>query len=113
MYLSETKVLNDKIKQQNAEIERLELKCTDYVKIIQQMEETNEALKQQLQEKETMLESLNNSGDFESDVLSEEVSCESCEEETSSHERVSSSSSPASQLHAKRSYSELSNQVIS
>ena len=91
----------------------MELKCTNYLETIQQMEEANKALKQQLQEKETMLESLNNSGDFESDVLSEEVSCESCEEETSSNERVSSSSSPPPQLCARRCYSDLSYQVIS
>ena len=119
LYFNETKVLKQKIKQQNAEIERLELKCTDYIKTVQQLEETNEAFKKQLQEKETLLESLNNSaGDFESDVLFEEVSFKSCEEETSCNERVSSSlnsysSSPTSQTRTKKSYSEISNQVIS
>ena len=119
LYLNETKVLKQKIKQQNVEIEKLELKCTDYIKTVQQLEETNEALKKQLQEKDTLLESLNNSADnFESDVLFEEVSFKSCEEETSSNERVSSSSygyssSPTSQIRAKRSYSEIPNQVIS
>lgn len=119
LYLNETMVLKQKIKQQNTEIERLELKCTNHIKTVQQLEETNEALKKQLQEKETFLERLNNSaGDFESDVLFEEVSFRSCEEETSSNERVSSSSysyssSPVPQIRAKGSYSELPNQVVS
>ena len=115
LYLSERTVLNEKIKQQNAEIKRLELKCTDYVKKIQQMEETNEALRQLPEEKEITFESSNNSGDF--DFLSQELSCESSDEETSSNDRVSSSLFSASRFHArswsKRSYSEIPYQVIS
>ena len=106
LYLSETKVLKQKIKLQNAEIKRLELKCANYVKTMQELEEANEALKEQLQKKETLLESLNDSaGDIESDMLSEEVSFKSCEEETSSNEK---DSSPTSQTREKRSYSESS-----
>ena len=115
LYLSETTVLNEKIKQQNAEIERLELNCTNYVKKIQQMEETSEALRQLTEEKETIFVTLDNSGDF--DFQSQELSCESSDEETSSNDRVSSSLFPAPLFHAKswskRSYSEMPYQVIS
>ena len=118
LYLNETKVLKQEVKQQNAEIKRLELQCTDYAKTIQQLEETNEALKEQLQERETLLKSLNKSaGDFESEVSFEE-SDDSYEEETSNYKEFGSlsysySTSPAPQTFKKRSYSEPKNQVVS
>ena len=118
LYLNETKILKQQVKQQNAEIKRLELQCTDYVKTIQQLEETNEALKEQLQERETLLESLNKSAsDFEPEVSFEE-SDDSYEEETSNYKEFGSlsysySTSPAPQTLKKRSYSEPENQVVS
>lgn len=132
MHLNETKTLKQKIEQQNAEVKRLELNCTNNATTIQQLEETisilkksnedlkqsNEDLKVQLQTKETLLENLNKStADLEFEVSFEETSFDSCEEETTCNKRVSGrlhsySSSPTSQTHRNRSCSELPNQVV-
>ena len=103
----------------------MHLNCTHYATTIQHLEETvsalqnsNENLKAQLQEKETLLETLNSSVTFESEVSLENVSFGSCEEETTYDKRVSSQSysyssslDSATPAHKKRSYSELPNQV--
>ena len=127
MHLNETKALKQKIEQQNAEIKKLQSNCTEYTTSIKKLEETistlqdsNEGLKAQLEEKEALLEVLNNSSvTFESEVSLENVSFGSCEEETAYNKRVSImsysySSSPdsATQTQRKRSFSELPNQVI-
>ena len=125
MHFNETKALKQKIEEQNAEINKLQLNCTDYATTIQRLEETvsalqnsNENLKAQLQEKEMLLETLNSSVTFESEVSLENVSFGSCEEETTYGKRVSSQSynysdslDSATLAHQKRSYSGLPNQV--
>ena len=125
LYLNKTKALNQKIEQQNAEIKRLELKCANFTATIQQQEETilnlqssNDNLKVQLQEKESLLENLNTSdANVESEVLyEEEVGSEVCEEETAYDKRMSSlsysyGSPPFPQIHRKRSYTDVPDQV--
>ena len=129
-HFNETKLLNQKLEQeklkleqQSTEIEKLQLTCAKNVANIKQLNETittlqnsNEDLKAQLQEKVEFLESLNSSSatDFE---FEEEVSFESCEQETTTYtKRVSSqsfsySSSPIPHVRAKRCHSALENQV--
>ena len=125
LYLNKTKALKQKIEQQNAEIKKLELNCTNFTATIQQLEETvlnlkssNDNLKVQLQEKESLLENLNTSGvNFESEVsFEEEASSEVCEKETAYDKKISSlsysyGSPPASQIHQKEGYTDLPNQV--
>ena len=125
LYSNKTKALKQKIEQQKAEIKRLELNCTNFTATIQQLEETilnlkssNDSLKVQLQDKESLLENLNTSdANFESKVsFEEEVRSEVCEEETTYDKRISSlsfsySSPPSPQMHRKRRYTDLPNQV--
>lgn len=124
LYLNETKALKQKVQQQNAEIKKLQLTCSDHATNIQQLKEivstlqkSNEDLKAQLQDKETFLENLNSAIDLKSEVLIEEESFESCEEKITYDKRISSlsysfSHSPAPKMHQKRSNSELPNKVV-
>ena len=130
LHLSETKILEQKLEQQNTEIKKLQTCCADYdttveqqkqtishlwdinedfKKTISELEDDNEALRAQLQERESM------SDTFES---LQDVSCTSCEEETTfAHDsRVGSlpssySSTPNKQILEKRCNSDLINQV--
>ena len=127
----ETKLLNQKLEQerlkleqQSAEIEKLQLTCAEHITTIRQLNETiatlqdsNEDLKSQLKEKENLLESLNSSSTFEFESEEEEVTFESCEEETTNNKIVSTlphsfTSSPVLHVREKRCHSELTNKVI-
>ena len=123
-YLSETKILQQKLEQQNAEIKRLQTeyneteqqqkqtishlwdKNEDLKKTISDLEDSNEALRTKLQERESMSDT------------AEDVSYTSCEEETTfAHNsgggslQSGYSSTPNSQIHEKRHHFDLVNQV--
>ena len=121
LYLNETKLLKQKIEEQDTEIRKLQLTCSNYATTVQQMKESistlqnsNDDLKKQLQDKEELLDSLNRSYatvDFESEVSLEEMSFETCEEETTYNKRISSlsysfSTSSNPPTSRKRSYTE-------
>ena len=124
-HLAETNTLKQKIEQQKTEIRGLQLSCSTHTTTIQQLRSTisnlqdsNEYLKAQLQEKETKLENLSSSTmTVESDMSLENVSFTSCDEEsTAYHERVgnlsySYSSTPETHINQKKNYLELPNQV--
>ena len=119
-HFNETRSLNQKLEQQSAEITKLQLTCTEYTANIEQLNNTittlqnsNKELKAQLQEKERLLEDLNSCS---TESEEEEVTFESCEQETTNNKRISSQSfsyysSTASHVHQKRRHSELPNQV--
>ena len=124
-HFNETRLLNQKLEQQNAEIKRFQLTCTEYTANIEQLNKTitalqnsNKELKAQLQEKERLLEDLNSCFTTVTDTESEEeeVTFESCEQETANNKRLSIQSfsyfsSPASHVDQNRRHSELPNQV--
>ena len=122
-HLAETNSLKQKIEEQKTEIRGLQLSCSNHTTTIQQLRNTisdlqdsNEYLKAQLQEKEMKLENLSSSTvTVESDVSFENVSFTSCEEENAAnHERVGNSSysnSSTPEMYQKKNYLELPNQV--
>ena len=119
-HFHETKTLKQQIEQQNAEITKLQLTCTDYDTAMQELKESisvlktsNEDLKRKLLQKEQLLEKLRYNSVFEEEGENFEI----CEEETSYNEKrigyqsFSYSSTPDPQLREKRKYSEVPNQV--
>ena len=125
MYLNETKVLKQRVQQQDTEIKELQLTCNNHAATIQQLKETvsilqksNEDLKAQLQDKEIVLENLNSAIDLKSDSEAslEEENFGSCEKETT-YQRIgnlsySFSHSSTPKMRQKRSNTELPNKVV-
>ena len=124
-HFNETRLLNQKLEKQSAEIKEFQLTCAEHMATIQQLNETistlmnsNEELKAELLQKERLLEDFNSYSTTDSESEEEEVSLESYEQETAYNKRVSSqsfsySSSPAPNIHVhqKRCHSELPIQV--